>query len=364
MKKILVIILSLILVSTLLAGCGASDGGKVASDEGKVASDEGEVASDEGEAKSITVGYFKAAADDYYKAGWDVFNALAVKEGWEVYEIMGDGTDAKMLAAIEDFITQKVDAIVCVQTTSASGAEVAKKAKEADIPFFSLTHQPDAIAGFEPTGASCYDWIQTGIYAGDSALEYGAEKIIMIEGVQGQGTAAGQTIGFLQSYEDAGQAVEVVFTGYGNWFAQGALKAMDEALAAVGPDGFDGVYVHNDEMLDGVLQAIENAGLDSSNYWMGSSNGKEKSWVWVADGKVTMDVNQTASLEADLVFQMIQAEFAGTEYKHYVYSMLKPFTKDNMDNLVPYGLDAYMKGREEGAFTYELKDPVFEEWSF
>jgi hypothetical protein len=44
--------------------------------------------------------------------------------------------------------------------------------------------------------------------------------------------------------------------------------------------------------------------------------------------------------------------------------MLKPFTKGNMENLVPYGLEAYMKGREAGEFTYELKDPVFEEWSF
>lgn len=309
-----------------------------------------------------TVGYFKAAVDDYYKAGWDVFKALAEKEGWELQEIMGDGTDAKMLAGVEDLIAQKKDAIVCVQTTSAAGGEVAKKAKEAGIPFYSLTHQPQAIEGFEPTGASCYDWVTTGIYGGKSAVEYGAKKIIMIEGVQGQGTAAGQTIGFQQAYSDAGVDVEIVFTGYGNWFAQGGQKAMDDAIAAVGAKGFDGVYVHNDEMLDGALQSMKNAGLDPSKYWMGSSNGKEKSWQWVKDGLVTMDVNQTPTLEADLVFQMIKAEFEGKPYKHYVYSILKPYTKDSMENLVPYIKDDYMTGRAAGKFTFDINDPAVKEW--
>ena len=362
MKKIFVMTICILTVLVMMIGCTPADKGTTTDDAATsdVATDEATSSTDD----TKTVGYFKAAADDYYKAGWDVFNALATKEGWEVLEIMGDGTDAKMLSSIENFINQKVDAIVCVQTTSASGAEVAKKAKEAGIPFFSLTHQPDAIEGFEPTGASCYDWIKTGTYAGESALANGVTKVIMIEGVQGQGTAAGQTIGFLKAYEDAGVDVEVVFTGYGNWFAQGAMKAMEEALVAIGPDGFDGAYVHNDEMLDGALQAMENAGLDPSNYWLGSSNGKEKSWKWVEDGLVTMDVNQTPTLEADLVFQMIQAEFAGVEYKHYVYSSLNPYTKDHMVNLVPYDMDAYLAGRESGAFVYDLSDPVFEEWSF
>lgn len=365
MKKFLVLTLCFITVLAMMVGCASSTQETTSKPDATSESEAPESEqTEEPTSDKKTVGYFKAAADDYYKAGWDVFNALAVEEGWEMLEIMGDGTDAKMLASIENFINQKVDAIVCVQTTSASGAESAKKAKEAGIPFFSLTHQPEVIEGFEPTGASCYDWIKTGTYAGESAVEYGVKKVIMIEGVQGQGTAAGQTIGFTKAYEDAGQEVEIVFTGYGNWFAQGAMKAMEEALVSVGPDGFDGAYVHNDEMLDGALQAMENAGLDPSKYWLGSSNGKEKSWQWVKDGKVTMDVNQTPTLEADLVFQMIKAEFAGEEYKNFVYSSLNPYNIDHMENLVPYDMDAYLQGRADGAFTYDLSDPIFEEWEF
>src|SRR5665647_1082545 len=145
MVRLISIFTTLVLVMTTLGACGASTTTTTTA-AGTTA----------GAKKQI--GYFKAAADDYYKAGWDVFKALADKEGWDVQEVVGDGTDAKMLSAVEDFISQKKDAIVCVQTTAAVGGEAAKKAKEAGIPFYSLTHQPQVTKGFEPTGAVCYDW--------------------------------------------------------------------------------------------------------------------------------------------------------------------------------------------------------------
>jgi len=371
MKKILSLIMCLAFVVVMLAACGqqaapaaetkATEAAKPAETTKEAPKEETKPAAP---AAKKAIGYFKAAADDYYKAGWDVFKALADKEGWDTQEVLADGSDAKMLSAVEDFITQKKDAIVCVQTTAAAGGECAKKAKEAGVPFFSLTHQPQVTKGFEPTGASCYDWVTDGTYAGKSAIEHNVKNVIIIEGVQGQGTAAAQTVGFLQAYKDAGKQVKVVFTGYGQWFAQGGQKAMDEAIAAVGAKGFDGLYVHNDEMLDGVLNSMKNAGLDPSKYWIGASNGKEKSWKWVKDGLVTMDVNQTPTLEADLVFQMIKAQFEGKPYKHYVYSILKPFTKDNMDGLVPYVKDDYLAGRDAKKFIFDINDPAVKEWSF
>ena len=66
---------------------------------------------------------------------------------------------------------------------------------------------------------------------------------------------------------------------------------MEDAITSLGPDGFDGAYVQNDEMMTGALQAMEEAGLDPYKYWLGSSNGKEKSWDWVAKGETTMDVD-------------------------------------------------------------------------
>ncbi|HTO27773.1 MAG TPA: substrate-binding domain-containing protein, partial [Devosia sp.] len=208
--------------------------------------------------------------------------------------------------------------------------------------------------------------------------DHDVKKLIMIEGKLGQGTASGQTEGFLDAYVDAGKDIgdlaenvgvkgaggtdlEVVFWGSGGWFADPAKKVMQDAITSLGPNGFDGAYVHNDEMMAGVLQAMEEAGLNPGDYWLGASNGKEKSWDWVENGITTMDVNETATLEADIAFQQIKAHFAGEPYKKAVFVSVIPFDKATIDrdSLVPFIHDDYMAKRAAGAFEYDINDSSF-----
>ena len=321
-----------------------------------------------------TIGYYKDAADDYYKAGYEVFEVLAKREGWQIHDVVGQGTAPEQIAAVENFITNKVDAIVIVQNSPDTSAECIKKANAAKIPIFFCTHNPPYVSGI--AGYAGYDWVQTGVYAGESAMRKNVKRLIMIEGKLGQGSAAGQTEGFIKAYKDAGKDVgdaasfgkggadlQIVFWGSGGWFADPAKKAMQDAITTLGPKGWDGAYVQNDEMLDGAIQAIREAGLNPGDYWLGSSNGKEKSWKWVKDGVVTMDVNQTPSLEADLVFQMVKANFEGKPYKRYVYSSLIPYEKNNMDDskFVPYMKDEYFKRRDANVFVWDLNNAAFKE---
>lgn len=325
-----------------------------------------------------TIGYYMDASDDFYKAGYDVFKTLAEAEGWTVLDIVGQGTAPEQIAAVENFITQGVDAILVVQNSPETTSRTLRLAREAGIPEFHLTHNPpneEGLAGF-----SGYDWVHIGELAGESALEHGVSKLIMIEGKLGQGTASGQTEGFLNAYADAGKDIgelaesvgvkgaggddlQVVFWGSGGWFADPAKKVMQDAITSLGPDGFDGAYVHNDEMMAGALQAMEEAGLNPGDYWLGSSNGKEKSWQWVQDGTTTMDVNETPTLEADIAFQQIKAYFAGEPYKKAVFVPVIPFDQESidLDALVPFDHDDYMAKRDAGAFVYDINDPAFRE---
>jgi ABC-type sugar transport system substrate-binding protein len=326
--------------------------------------------------KAKVIGYYMDAADDYYKAGFQVFKALATKEGWQVLDNVGQGTAPEQLAAVENYLTQKVDAIVCVQNSPQTTSECLKKAYAAKIPYFGLTHNPPNEPGL--AGFSGFDWVHDGELAGMSAMKHGVKRLIMIEGKLGQGTAAGQTQGFLEAYQKAGKDIgnllqnvgvkgaggkdlQVVFWGSGGWFADPAKKVMQDAITSLGPTGFDGAYVQNDEMMTGALQAMQEAGLDTSKYWLGASNGKEKSWNWVEKGETTMDVNQCPTLEADLVFQQIQAYFAGKPYKKAVFALLLPFEKNTMDRkkLIPWILDDYMAKRAAHAFKYDINDPAF-----
>jgi ABC-type sugar transport system substrate-binding protein len=153
----------------------------------------------------------------------------------------------------------------------------------------------------------------------------------------------------------------VVFWASGGWFADPAKKAMQDAITSLGPDGFDGAYVQNDEMMTGAIQAMTEAGLDPSKYWLGSSNGKEKSWKWVASGQVTMDVNECPTLEADICSQQIKAFFAGKPFKKAVFVSIIPYDKNHLDTakLVPWIHDDYMKKRDAKAFVYDITNPAF-----
>jgi ABC-type sugar transport system substrate-binding protein len=322
------------------------------------------------------IGYYMDAADDFYKRGFEVFKTLADRQGWTVLDVVGQGTAPEQIAAVENFITQGVDALLVVQNSPETTSQTLKLAKAAGIPEFHLTHNPPNEPGL--AGFAGYDWVSDGALAGQSAIEHGVKKVIMIEGKLGQGTAAGQTEGFLKAYKDAGKDIgnlaksvgvkgaggkdlQVVFWASGGWFADPAKKAMQDAITSLGPDGFDGAYVQNDEMMTGALQAMQEAGLDPSKYWLGSSNGKEKSWDWVKKGITTMDVNETPTLEADAAHQQIKAHFEGRPYKKAVFVPMIPFDKSNInvDKLVPFLHDDYMKKREAGAFVYDINDPSF-----
>jgi len=327
-------------------------------------------------AKPKVIGYYMDNSDDFYKAGFDVFKSLAQREGWTVLDVVGQGTAPEQISAVENFLTQGVDALLVVQNSPETTSQTLKLAKAAGIPEFHLTHNPPNEPGL--AGFAGYDWVHIGELAGESAIKHHVKRVIMIEGKLGQGTAAGQTSGFLKAYKDAkldignladsvgvkgagGKDLQVVFWGSGGWFADPAKKVMQDAITSLGPNGFDGAYVENDEMMAGALQAMQEAGLDPSKYWLGSSNGKEKSWAWVQKGTTTMDVNETPTLEADIAYQQIKAYFAGKPYKKAVFVYVTPFNKSdiNVNKLIPFIHDDYMKKRAAGAFIYDINNPIF-----
>ena len=77
-------------------------------------------------------------------------------------------------------------------------------------------------------------------------------------------------------------------------------------------------------------------------------------------GQITMDVNQCPTLEADVVFQMMEARFAGKPYKKAVFPNFLPFEKDTIsrEKLIPWILEDYMAKREAKAFIYDINDAV------
>ena len=107
--------------------------------------------------KPKVIGYYMDASDDFYKAGFEVFKTLAGREGWTVLDVVGQGTAPEQIAAVENFITQGVDALLVVQNSPQTTSQTLKLAKAAGIPEFHLTHNPPNEPGL--AGFSGYDWV-------------------------------------------------------------------------------------------------------------------------------------------------------------------------------------------------------------
>ena len=112
------------------------------------------------------IGYYMDASDDYYKAGFNVFKILAGREGWEVRDVVGQGTAPEQLDACQNFITQKVDALVVVQNSPQTSSECLKLAYAAKIPVYHLTHNPPNEPGL--AGFAGFDWVYDGELAAQS----------------------------------------------------------------------------------------------------------------------------------------------------------------------------------------------------
>jgi ABC-type sugar transport system substrate-binding protein len=389
MKKILLIALVAILAVGLLACQAAPAASSAPASEAPASEAPASEAPASAEILKLDIGMYADGADSYYQVMYETLQACADADptcDWTVDYKVGQNTAPEQLQAVEDFITAGYDAIVVIQNSVDATSECLKKTVDAGIPYFGGGHNfVSASNSKDAAGSCCFNFITAGKYAGEDAVARGVEKVIMIEGQLGQGTASAQAEGFLLAYEEAGknmggttakeyaelkegakmdgtQEIEVVGWASGGWFADPAQKAMTDYITSLGPDGFDGVYAHNDPMMEGVLAAITDAGLNPSDYWLGVCNGREISWDWVKAGTVTMDVNQSAALEGDTIYQQIKGYFLGEDYRKYVHPYLTPYNVDNVNDtaLVPFSdVAAYMAGRAAGDFVTDINDPAY-----
>ena len=210
-------------------------------------------------------------------------------------------------------------------------------------------------------------------------MEHNVKKVIMIEGKLGQGTASGQTEGFIKSYAEAGKDVgnladnvgvkgaggkdlQVVFWGSGGWFADPAKKVMQDAITSLGPDGSMAPMSRTTRWWPAPcrpwkkpvsIRPSTGSAPATARKSRGSGSGRNDH-----DGRERdRDAGGGHRLSAD------KAYFAGQPYKKAVFVSVIPFNKSNInvDKLVPFFHDDYMNKRDAGAFVYDINDPSFRE---
>ena len=195
-----------------------------------------------------------------------------------------DDVDFKLLEAadadsqaqqIEQVISDKPDALVVLPQDGEALTPVAQKAEAAGIPVINvdrLFSEPDAA-----TSTILGDNYQIGVLAADYISEQlNCEgNVVEIQGLAGISVTEDRSQGFADELKkkcpDGG--IEIIAQQPGDFNPDTGLKVMENILTA--EDDIDAVYTHDDDMAQGVVQAIRNAGRDDEMFLTGVGGSQD-----------------------------------------------------------------------------------------
>ena len=184
-------------------------------------------------------------------------NYAATQPGVELVMVDSKEDVATQLGQVENFVTQKLDAIILIPANTDATDPMTKLAVDAGIPLVYVNRKPANL----PEGVAYAG--SDSIVAGTLQMEWLAEKlggkgnIVIMNGNLSQEAAQQRTAGNKEvaaKFPD----IKIIKEDTGNWSRAEGLALMENWLST--GDQIDAVAANNDEMAIGALQAIEAAG--------------------------------------------------------------------------------------------------------
>jgi ribose transport system substrate-binding protein len=194
----------------------------------------------------------------FFKDIADAMTDEAKKDGYEVIVTSSEEDPAKQLNQVQDFIVQKVDAIVLTPANSKAVGTAIKAANDAGIPVFTAD-----IASLAE-GAKVVSHIATDNYSGGrEAAKAMMEalgnkgKVAIIDHPEVESVIL-RTKGFREELKESGSPIEIVGAWPGKGSKDEAFKVTQDVLTA--HQDLAGIFAINDPSALGACAAIEKAG--------------------------------------------------------------------------------------------------------
>ena len=208
----------------------------------------------------------KSLANEFFMDMLEGAEAHEAERGDYVLEAVGMQSETDIetqINAVENFITQGVDAIVVAPADSRALVPPLKRAMEAGIVVVNFDVALDETAKEENDVELAFvgpDNREGAKMAGDALAAKLGEggRVVILEGNPGADNAAQRKMGFEDSIEGGG--LDLVDSRTAHWETEEANTVMSNMLTA-NPD-IQGVMAANDSMAVGVVKALEAAGRD------------------------------------------------------------------------------------------------------
>jgi len=212
-------------------------------------------------AKTYTIGFAQTGGNEgaWRDAETASVNAAAADMGITLKFVDGQEKQENQIAALRSFIAQKVDGILLAPVVATGWDDILQECKDAKIPVVLLDR------GIETSDDSLYvckitsDFVTEGrrVATWLTVKMGGKANIAELQGTPGADPAIMRQKGFAEVIADF-PGMKIVKSQTGNFNAADGKQVMEAFLKA--DKTINAVYAHNDDMAQGAIQAIQEAG--------------------------------------------------------------------------------------------------------
>jgi inositol transport system substrate-binding protein len=203
----------------------------------------------------------------------------------------------KQLSQVENFISQKVDAIIVNPVDTASTARISKSALEAGIPLVYVNRRPDQKD--LPKGVAAVT--SNDEEAGRMQMQYIAEKlggkgkVVILLGDLANNSTTNRTKGIKEILAKYPQ-IKIEQEQTGIWLRDRGMTLVNDWLTQ-GRE-FNAVLANNDEMAIGAAMALKSAGTKPGSILIAGVDGTPDGLNAITKGEMTVSVFQDANGQA------------------------------------------------------------------
>jgi D-xylose transport system substrate-binding protein len=224
-----------------------------------------------------------------------------------------DQDAAKQQQQAEAAITKGAKVMVLDPVDAASAGAIVTRAKQSNIPVVSYDR---LITDADIDYYISFDNVRVGQLQGESLTKKleddgnGSGTIVMINGAPTDNNAKlfkqGATGVFDQSSLKIGKEYDTP-----DWSPDKAQQEMEQAITALGDDGFVGVYAANDGTAGGAIAAMKSAGVDPSTRPTTGQDAELAAIQRILEGEQYMTVYKAIKPEAEAAAQLAVALVQG-----------------------------------------------------
>lgn len=335
-RKGLALLMSLLMVGTVFAGCSGGSASNSAAGAGSTADQvastaESAAGAGAGSGKKIVLGFAQVGAE----SGWRTAETNSIKEIPTKYpniELKFSDAQQKQenqLKAVRTYIAQKVDVIAIDPVVSTGWDTVLKEARQAKIPVIIVDRSVDS----DPSLYNAFlgsDMEQEGKNAAKVVVDkFGSQpcNIVEIQGTMGSSAQTGRDKGFEEGIAGHDN-IKIIKKQSGDFLRAKGKEVMEAFLKSDSSNQINCLVSQNDDMAVGAVQAIEEAGKKpGQDIFIVSFDGIKDMFQLMAQGKSNAIVECNPLLGPQLA-ELATAIVNNSSYEKVTKSNEKVYMQD------------------------------------